>query len=671
VKSIRSIWLITIMMMIGDNSISAQAPNPTPDLMTATLEELMNIEVTSVSKKEEKLFQSAAAIYVITQEEIRRSGLTSIPELLRLAPGLSVARIDGNKWAISARGFNGRVANKLLVLIDGRSVYTPQFSGVYWEIQNFPIEEIERIEVFRGPGGTLWGANAVNGVINVITKHAKDSQGGLVTAGGGSEEQGFASVRYGGVIGANAYYRIYAKYFNRSGLVNADGINLHDWQNWVSGGWRLDWKKSDRDALTLHGNIYDTGLRETSLNRALATPFAPPALTPVEYMGGNAVGRWTHIFSDRSDLALQIYFDRARYEPFDMGERIDTFDADLQHRFALGRQDLIWGLGYRLIVDTNNSNSGTPVQITPKRRTVQIFNGFVQDELTLIKDRLRLTIGSKLEHNDYTGFEVQPNARLLWTPSAHHTVWAAVSRAIKTPSRADGGLRVNISAFPDPDGSPTVIALLGNSKLKSEEVRAYEFGYRVQPNKKLFFDIATFYNFYDHLLTTDSDEPFLEVDPQPAHLVIPIRFNHFMRGETYGMEAAANLNLTKRWRISGGYSYLGMRLSHKLLGQDANVEDIEGGNPKHQYQFHSYYNLARNLELDTALYHVSRLPRQQVSAYTRLDVRFGWKIRENFEFSLNLQNLVDGRRPEYNGFDATVITGQVRRSVYGKATWKF
>ena len=669
-KSIRSIWLIAIMM-IGDGSLFAQTPNPASDLTTATLEELMNIEVTSVSKKEEKLFQSAAAIYVITHEDIRRSGLTTIPELLRMAPGLSVAQIDGNKWAISARGFSGRFANKLLVLIDGRSVYSPQFSGVYWEIQNFPIEEIERIEVIRGPGGTLWGANAVNGVINIITKHTKDSQGGLVTVGGGSEEQGFASARYGSVIGTNAYYRVYAKYFNRGGLVNADGFNLHDWQSWVSGGWRLDWKKSGRDALTLHGNIYDTSLRETSLNRSLSAPLAPPALTPAEYMGGNALGRWTHIFSDRSDLALQIYFDRSRYEPFDQGERVDTYDVDLQHRFAFGRQDLVWGLGYRLIADQNNANIGTPVQITPKGRTVQIFSGFVQDEIMLIKDRLRLTIGSKLEHNDYTGFEVQPNVRLLWTLSARHTMWAAGSRAIRMPSRADVGLRVNSSAFPDPDGSPTVIALLGNSKAESEELRAYEIGYRVQPNKKLFFDLATFYNFYDRLLTVDPDEPFLEFDPQPAHLVIPLRFNSFMHGETWGVEASANLNLTQRWRIRGGYSYLGQRLSHKLRGQDANVEGAEGGNPKHQYQFHSYYQLARNLESDTALYHVSRLPSQQIPAYTRLDVRFGWRVRESFEFSLNLQNLLDDRHPEFNGPDASVMTSQARRSVYGKATWRF
>ncbi|HKX27773.1 MAG TPA: TonB-dependent receptor plug domain-containing protein, partial [Blastocatellia bacterium] len=311
----------------------------------------MNIEVTSVSKKEEQLFQAAAAVYVITREDIRRSGLTSLPELFRLVPGMDVARIDGNKWAISVRGFNRRFVDKLLVLVDGRTVYSPHFSGVFWEAQQPPLEEIERIEVIRGPGGTLWGANAVNGVINIITKHAKDSQGGLMTAGGGSEEQGFASARYGGMIGAHAHYRAYARYFNRSGLVNAAGFNAHDWQNWVSGGWRVDWKRSERDALTVQAEIYDTGLRETQTTINLAAPFAPPALSPGELTGGNVLGRWDHLFSDRSNTTLQIYLNRLHRAVYDVTEHEDTLDVDFQHRLAVKRQEIVWGLGYRVTSD--------------------------------------------------------------------------------------------------------------------------------------------------------------------------------------------------------------------------------------------------------------------------------------------------------------------------------
>ncbi|HKX33467.1 MAG TPA: TonB-dependent receptor [Blastocatellia bacterium] len=671
-KVIRYAWLTAVLMLIGFGHSSAQAPDPPHDLTAASLEELMNIEVTSVSKKEEKLFRTAAAIYVITQEEIRRSGLTSLPELIRLAPGMSVGRIDGTKWAISARGFNGRFANKLLVLIDGRSVYSPETAGVYWEAHHLPVEEIERIEVIRGPGGTLWGTNAVNGIINVITRHAKETVGGLMTAGVGSEEQGFTSARYGDRIGANAYYRVYARYFNRGGSLDAAGYNVHDWQNWESGGWRLDWKKSERDALTFQGDLHDTILRDRSVNRSPATPFAPTRSTPGEFTGGNLLGRWNHNFSDRSNTALQIYFDRARREVYDLGERIDTFDVDFQHRQALGRrQDMVWGLGYRLITDQTNTNSGTPVQYTPAGRNVQIFSGFVQDELMLIKNRLRLTIGAKLEHNDYSGYEAQPSVRLLWTPSADQTVWAAVSRAVRAPTRRDQGLRANRIGSIGPGGLPLVPALSGGANPKSEELRAYEFGYRTQLNSRLSLDVATFYNLYDRVQTVEPGALFLELDPQPRHFVLPLRFDNLMRGETYGIEAATNLNLTSRWKVQGSYSFLRIELHRSPRSRAATAESPEEESPRHQFQIHSRFNLPRNFELDTALYRVSRLRNVQIPGYTRLDLRFGWKVRESLALDLMLQNLPEDQHPEFQSPIIGVVSSQVKRSIYGKATWRF
>ncbi|HKX32621.1 MAG TPA: TonB-dependent receptor [Blastocatellia bacterium] len=628
----------------------------------------MNIEVTSVSKKEEQLFQAAAAVYVITREDIRRSGLTSLPELFRLVPGMDVARIDGNKWAISVRGFNRRFVDKLLVLVDGRTVYSPHFSGVFWEAQQPPLEEIERIEVIRGPGGTLWGANAVNGVINIITKHAKDSQGGLMTAGGGSEEQGFASARYGGMIGAHAHYRAYARYFNRSGLVNAAGFNAHDWQNWVSGGWRIDWKRSERDALTVQADIYDTGLRETQTTINLAAPFAPPALSPGDLSGGNVLGRWDHIFSDRSDTTLQIYFNRLRRTVYDVREHEDTFDVDFQHHLTLGRQDLVWGLGYR--VTSDRLDDGVSAQYIPKERDAQLFSGFVQDELTLIQNRLRLTLGSKLEHHDYTHFEVQPSARLLWTPSDRQTVWAAVSRAVRTPSRVERGIRFKIAAFPGPEGLPGILTVVGNPNTRSEELRAYELGYRAKPGRRLSLDISTFYNFYDRLQSITDGPPYFDSNPLP-HLVIPASFDNQLRGRTYGLEAFIDLKIAKRWKCRGGYSYLGAQLNHKLSAPDINIDLFEGNSPRHQFQIHSYLTLPRNFELDSSLYHVSRLPTPQISSYTRLDARFGWKVRERLELSLGLQNLLEDRHSEYRSIDTFVIPSEVRRSFYGQATWRF
>ena len=656
---------------IGLAVAAVWAQNPPPDLTAVSLEDLMSIEVTSASKKEEKLFQTAAAIYVITQEEIRRSGLTSIPELLRLAPGLEVARIDGSKWAISSRGFNGRFANKLLILIDGRSIYSPESGGVYWESQNLPVEEIERIEVIRGPGGTLWGANAVNGIINIITKHTIDTLGGLATAGGGSEDRGFGSVHYGSLIGQHASYRVYARYFNRQGLATASGLDARDEQRATQGGFRLDWQASERDALTVHGDLYDSRLQETSSALSLAAPFAPPAPSPSGLSGGNVLARWNRVFSESSDLAFQFYFDRSRRETRDAGVRIDTFDLDLQYRFALGRrQNLTSGLSYRLIADQTNSNSGTPVQFNPKAQRVQIFSALVQDELTLIKDRLRLTLGTKVEHNDYTGFEAQPSARLLWTPSGNQTIWAAVSRAIRTPARVYQGLRINTVAMPNPGGLPTIIAIFGDRSTSSEEFRAYELGYRVQPGRRLSLDLATFYNFYDRLTAFERGTPFLEAEPQP-HLLVPFVFNNALRGENYGLEASANLELSNRWKVRAGYSFLKSHLRSKQPDPFDLAARFGGASPQHQFQFHSYFRLPRGFELDGSLYRNSRLPAPQIPGYTRLDLRLGWRVRENLRLNLGLQNLLDDRHPEFNNYDVLVVPSQVKRSIYGKVAWRF
>jgi outer membrane receptor protein involved in Fe transport len=539
------------------------------DLTSLSVDELMNVEVTSVSKKEEKLFQTAAAIYVITQEDIRRSGMTSVPELLRMAPGLDVARIDGTKYAISARGFNGRIANKLLVLIDGRSIYSAETSGVYWEVQDLMLEDIERIEVIRGPGGTIWGANAVNGVVNIITRRARDTQGGLIAIGGGTEDKGSGGTRYGGKIGEKVAYRVYGKYFNRRGLVDGSGRDTNDSENAFRGGGRVDWSLTDRDSLTLEGDIYHSHLQEN------------------------------------------------------------------------------------------------PVAV------------FLQDEITLVKDRLKIVLGSKVEHlrdlvANATELSAEPSIRMLWTPQSHQTIWAAVSRAVRTPARSDTDIRSNISAFPGPDGTFNILTLFGNEHFKSETVLAYEAGYRVQPNSELSFDATTFYNIYDRLQTFEPGAPFFEADPPPAHVIIPVVFGNLMRGRTYGAEASMNLNVTKGWRLAGSYSFLRMRLQPYAESLDSGgALATEGRSPEHQFQLHSYLRLPRNFELDASLYHVSQLTHAQVPSYARLDLRFGWRIAEGVEISAVGRNLLDGRHEEFAGSDAAVLTSQVKRSAYGKVTFTF
>jgi iron complex outermembrane receptor protein len=514
------------------------------ELKQLSLEELMGVEVTSVSKKEEKLFDAAAAIYVITQEDIRRSGATSIPEALRNVPGLEVVRLNANTWQISARGFV-TTANKILVLIDGRSVYTPLFAGVFWDVQDTLLEDLDRIEVIRGPGGTLWGANAVNGVINIITKSAKETHGWLLTGGGGTEERAFGGARYGGKLGENARYRFYAKYFNRDDMVFPDGRDAADQWQMGQGGFRVDWDASEKNLLTLQGDLY---VGEVG-GQVVASP-TPPflSMTDASVGGGNLLGRWTHHVSDISNVQLQVYYDRTeRRIPGFFSEDRDTFDVDVQHRFPWGRRhDIIWGIGYRYTQDKVDSSFS--VSVDPAQRATDLLSLFMQDDITLLPNRLRLTLGSKFEHNDFSGFEIQPNVRLAWTPSARQTVWAAVSRAVRTPTRLE--LDIHLSAVQIPSMPPIVLRVFGNPDFVSEELLAYELGYRVQPYPRLSLDIAAFYNVYDNLLSLEGPGP-----PQlsPPVVVIPFTQANKLQGETHGVEVLANYHLADWWRWQVGY----------------------------------------------------------------------------------------------------------------------
>jgi len=660
----------------------AAAGEPGSGLADLDLEDLMNIEVTSVSKRLEKMSQAASAIYVITNEDIRRSGATTIPDLLRTVPGLEVASIDASKWAITSRGFNGRFANKLLVLIDGMSVYTPQFSGVYWETRDVPLEDIERIEVIRGPGATLWGANAVNGVINIITKKASETQGGSMTAGGGSEEQGFGGVRYGGKLGDDAFYRIYTKYFNRDDFPNASGVEGADDWRVLRGGFRIDWDPTDVDALTLQGDVYDGSQGERSTILMNDGPPEMPLVfrTPnrkIDVSGGNLLSRWHRKLSESSDLTLQLYYDRTeRMDPLIISEIRDTIDVDMQHSFAFGdRQRIIWGLGYRYTAD-ENSNSFA-LGMDPDERADDLFSAFFQDEITLIPDRLAFTLGSKVEHNDYTGWEGQPSARLRWTPNPNHTVWAAVSRAVRTPSRAESDVRI-LTLGTEPLELPNgmvippynyLLSLQGSRDFESEDLVAYELGYRLQATERLYLDFATFYNDYSHLRTLEPGMPDFMVLPP----VFPLIGGNKMKGESHGIEITADYNALDWWRLTAGYTYLRMNLHLEDDSMDpTDPESAEGENPQNQCFLQSRVDLPKNVEFDTILRYVDNLPSFDVHGYVTLDVRLGWKPTKNLDLSIVGRNLLDNQHLEYRStaFVNTEPT-EVPRSVYGKVTWSF
>ncbi len=476
------------------------------DYADLSLEQLVNVKVTSVSKKETELSLSPAAISVVTGEDIRRLGITTIPEALRLVPGMDVARVNGNEWAVNARGFNDEFAKSLLVLIDGRTVYTPASGGVFWNAQDVVMEDLARIEVIRGPGATLWGANAVNGVINIISKPAKETQGALVSTAAGTEDQPTTTARYGGQLGTNLYYRVYAKYFNRDGLVDSTGRDAADDWRMARGGFRVDWEQSPENLLTLQGDGYG-GHAARSVSSVSLNPAATQLATGREQNdGANVLGRWTHTFSEASQLSLQGYYDYFKEDDGNGTEYSHTLDFDLQDHFALGtRNDIVCGAGFRHASIQNTSDFN--LAWTPETQQIQLFNVFAQDDIMLVPERLHLTLGSKFEHNSLVGLEIQPSGRLLWTPGAHQTVWAGVSRAARTPSLFERNARLNVAAFQPPGSPPVLVSILGNPAVTAEKVTAYELGYRVEPTPRLSFDLAGFFNQYSDLLVTPSN-PF-------------------------------------------------------------------------------------------------------------------------------------------------------------------
>ena len=666
--AVAALWLaLGVNAAAADEVVQSSSSN---DWSNLTLEQLVNIQVTSVSKKQTDLFKSPAAIYVITQEDIRRSGLTSIPELLRMVPGLDVAQIDANHWAITARGFNWQYNDKLLVLIDGRTVYVPEFAGVCWNMQDVPLENIDRIEVIRGPGATLWGANAVNGVINIITKSAKDTQGGLASVTYGTEDQPSTTVRYGGELGTNLFYRVYMKYFDREGFVDAHGNRTADDWNATHGGFRVDWEPSDINRLTLQGDYYCSDAGETVDLTTLTPPFVNRVNVVDHNNGGNLLSRWTHDFSETSQLTLQTYFDYIRHVDAPVLGRNEIYDFDMQHRFALGdRQDIVWGLGYRYLEYKITTNFY--LSFRPPGAHNQVFSAFAQDEITIVPERLHLTLGSKFEHNDFTGFEVQPSARLAWTPTDKQTVWAAVSRAVRTPSVLERDLHNNRVAFPSASG-PVLVTLEGNPEFKSEELLAYELGYRVMPIKQLSFDATAFYNVYDRLRQYVQGAPQMETTPPPPHLMVPLTAENGQRGETYGAELLAEWQATDKWKWVASYTFLEMYLHpDQLPGQSFNHVC-----PQNQIQLRSYLDLPHHVELNGAVYYVDQVysvlgvSQTRVPSYVRLDLGVTWRPIPSLEIGIWGQNLVDDGHPEYTNYKTTLVT-EVPRSVLGKVTWRF
>jgi iron complex outermembrane receptor protein len=671
------IFLASFLSVLLAGSTVAQNSRNVPDVTAMSMEDLMNLQVTSVSKRAQKVADAAAAIFVITQEDIRRSGATSIPEALRLVPGLEVARIDQNKWAIGSRGFNGRFDNKLLVLIDGRSVYTPLFSGVYWTVEDVMLEDVDRIEVIRGPGATLWGANAVDGVINVITKKAKSTQSAVVTAGAGTEERAAGGVRYGGKLGDNTYYRAYTKYFDwgPSSYPYPSGMTAHDGWDALRGGFRADWTPAGANSLTLQGDLYRTRFNETLTVASLSAPYSSTFPNDGKYSGGNILGRWNHT-SEGSSMSLQMYYDNTTITDHSLfGDHQNILDIDFQHGFHVGdSQQFVWGLGYRSIHDKNDASF--TVSLQPNQVTLNQFSTFLQDEISLVDNRLQITLGSKFERNEFTGFEIEPNARLLWNLTPNQSIWTAVSRAVRTPALTEEGLRLNSQVIPpgtlaNPSPLPAVIAVIGSHQFNSEDLLAYELGYRMQATSNLSLDIATFYNNYSNLRTAEPGAPFVEGSPAPTHIVIPFVAGNKMSGGTYGVELFADWKVVPKWRLVGSYSYLQMDIHKNKDSQDPTPDNPNGSSPRHQWYLRSSIDLPKHFEQDTTLRFVDHLPSLNLPNYYSLDAHLGWRPVTRLELSIGGQNLLNNWHLEFMPDFVNTSPTVVKRSIFGSITVKF
>lgn len=630
-----------------------------------SLEQLTQVTVSSVSRRNQRLSRVAAAAYIITEEDIRRSGATSIPELLRRVPGLQVARIDSSKWAVSSRGFNGRFSNKMLVLIDGRSIYNNEDSGVYWENNDVFLEDVERIEIIRGPGATMWGANAVNGVINVITKKASATQGGLLVLSGGGDERGSAAVRYGGTAGKTVSYRGYSRFSQRRPFLDSSNHLAHDKWDSVRGGGRLDWSPTERDQVSVWGDLY-RGTAEQSINAIWLVPGLPIAQDHIQSSGGFGMSRWEHAFRS-STVALQGYYSEEHRAEWIATGTMRTVDLDFQQSFTWkGRHDVVWGTGYRQFRDIV---VGPKPPFQPPARTDHLTNVFLQDDFSVIPERLVVTLGSKILHNSYTGVEIQPGARVMWTPSRHQSYWAAVSRAVRAPSRRDHDLSVD---FPLPQATPlpTLLQLRGNTGFQSETVVAYEAGYRTQFGKRLSLDVAAFINRYHSLETITQGKPLLQQLGQQPWIVVPFTFVNGAHGNSRGLETTLSWDPSKRLRLQAGHAWIDGRF-HGIgdLGTDA-YQRSTWLVPKNTFSLHSSLDVTRRLSFDTTLYYVSRLPYRNVGQYARVDSRLIWKIGESGELSGGFQNMQSPQHVEYSMEEYTTIS-RVPRTADLRFRWQF
>ena len=666
-------------------SSAAESIDDDGELLDLSLEELISLDVpdvTSVSRKKQRLMDSAAAIYVITDEDIQRSGVTSIPEALRMVPGMQVARLNSNTWSISTRGFNYIFANKLLILVDGRTVYSPLFSGVNWDVQDTMLEDIARIEVIRGPGAALWGANAVNGVINIITKHSADTQGGLLSTGFGSEEKAFGSYRYGGTLGEDAYYRVYYKGFERDGMANTDGTDAADDWKINRAGFRTDWIADNGIKASIQGDIY-SGTTRPALKVFNETTYRMDILGNMsrDQKGGHLIGNWKYKYNNNSDISFKAYYDRYENYDFRITEKRDVGDIEFQHHFKpWEKHDIIWGTSYRL---TQYKLSDMRNIILPyNSRSDQLYSAFIQDDI-VFNQQWNLTLSSRFEHNNFTGFEVQPNARITYKAAENRTFWGSISRAVKTPSVSETQIQSKGITFYRPD-PPVMLSINGNDNLESEKLTSFEVGYREQFSDSFRLDIASFINQYDDLIRYIGDNECYIGNSNPrsnitqcvinsgSAILYPSTLTNSLKAKTYGLEITTDWQATNWWKLQFNYSWLQVdaeKTSDDLFSGE-NEKLIENLGASNTANIKSSMNLSNQWYLDFWVRYMDNLRNASISAYTTMDIRVAKKFGTELELSLVGQNLFNSSRLEFSEIFSGLVATEVERAWYLQLRWQ-
>jgi iron complex outermembrane receptor protein len=637
------------------------------DLGQMSIEDLMNVEVTSASRKEQRAADVAAAVFVISHEDIRRSGMSTIPDLLRLAPGVDVAQINANKWAVSVRGFNGLYANKLLVLIDGRSTYNRMFSGVFWDSEDLMFDDVDRIEVIRGPGAALWGANAVNGVINIVTKGAVDTQGGLARADiGRVSEQG--AVRYGGVVGVTRY-RVYSQWTGREQSLLTPDTPAPDESHSVTTGFRAD-RPTSSGALTLEGDLAMGQVHALWPNldpRFVAQ--GPLATDATDTRGGHLLGRWTRTDASGASLQIQSFVDiEGRNEPVGRYDR-RAFDIDTQYHTTLGaRHDLVSGAGYRVSSDTFVGGAG--LSLTPADDKSYLLSAFVQDEVALFSRRLAITLGSQVQYDSDSGAGVQPTARALWKAWPHQRLWAATSRALRTPSLYERRMRLDFLPVPGPGGLPLYVTARGNPAAETESLVDVEGGYRLEVGTSASIDVTGFAGRYDHLRTQEPADPVVLFVPAP-HAFVASQFGNLLQATTRGLEIAGHWTPVPALRFDASYSAFRVTPQLAATSHDPSAGAEDGSAPRTQWQWRSTFSPVSRAMVSGAIFYVGPLERDGVSAYTRVDLSGEWRLTHRLSATLTGQNLLDPAHAESSGVGALLLATQVPRSASARLRWIF